>query len=278
MHFLRKRYIAEIAIICHLGYYCFVAIYSLMSCESAIFPLMLYIFNFSCSFICGIMEKLVLIGSRMRGHKRSRDRQLTWKTEATNLVTTRASWFWQHSKLIFSSILWLIFTFGWFVLIYPKLLVNSTVDIKMVSTRKRKQQNKKLFGQLSERDTDFMIGKNNQDEQIESRDNIIYRGTSSDNVSNPTQANYPQVDVHTLEENVVSKVRSEMDNVLTSVKTRVQDAVLTARKKLVISRVELATKSTNAPAGRSGVLTVTYWNLIRGFFRYYWRPTNDRFK
>ena len=55
----------------------------------------------------------------------------------------------------------------------------------------------------------------------------------------------------TLEENNISNVRSEVDNVLTSVETRVQDTVLTAIKKLVIPRVELAVKSTNAPSGRS---------------------------
>ena len=187
---------------------------------------MLYIFSFSCSFICGNMEKLVLIGSRMMGHKRSRDRQLTQKTEATNLVTTRSSWFWQQSTLIFSLILWLIFTSGWFVLIYPTSLGNLIVDVEMVFPKK--QQNKKFFGQLSEGDTDFQIGKSNQDAQTETRQNMISRGTSSDKTSNPTQVNHLQVDVHTIEENIVSKVRSELDNLMTSVENRVQDAVLTA--------------------------------------------------
>ena len=38
---------------------------------------------------------------------------------------------------------------------------------------------------------------------------------------------------------------------LTSVETRVRDAVLTAIENLVIPIVELAMKSTNAPSGRS---------------------------
>ena len=95
----------------------------------------------------------------------------------------------------------------------------------MVSTRKKKQQNKRLFSQLSEGDPDLMIGKSNHDVQKENRDSVTYRGTSSDNTNNVTQVNYPQVDMHTLEENIVSKVRSEVDNVMTTVKTRVQDAV-----------------------------------------------------
>ena len=96
-----------------------------------------------------------------------------------------------------------------------------------------------------------MMGRSNQDEQIERRDNMICRGTSSDNISNPTQVNYPQVDVHTFEENIVSKVRSEVDNVMTSVKTRVQDAVFTAIENLVVLTVEMAMKSANSPSGRS---------------------------
>ena len=128
-------------------------------------------------------------------------------------------------------------------------MVNSIVGVRMVFTRKEKQQNKSLFSQLSERDTGFMTGQNNQEEQIESRDYILCRGTSSDIASNPTQIKYPRVDVHTLEENMVSKVRRDMDNVLTSFETCVQDALLTAIENLVILRVELAMKSTNAPSG-----------------------------
>ena len=96
-----------------------------------------------------------------------------------------------------------------------------------------------------------MIGQNNQGEQFESRGDMICRGTSSENTINPTQGIFPQVDVHTLEENIVSKVRSQVDNVMTSVETRVQDTVVTAVENLAISRVEWAIKSGNAPSGRS---------------------------
>ena len=51
--------------------------------------------------------------------------------------------------------------------------------------------------------------------------------------------------MHTLEENFVSKVRSQVDKVMTSVGTRVKYAVLTAIEILVIPRVELAMKSAN---------------------------------
>ena len=71
----------------------------------------------------------------------------------------------------------------------------------MVPTRKKKQQNKKLFSQLSERDTDLIIGQSNHDVQTQSRDSITYRGTSADNTSKTTLWKHPQVDMHTPEEN-----------------------------------------------------------------------------
>ena len=73
-----------------------------------------------------------------------------------------------------------------------------------------------------------MIGQSNQDEHTESRGNMLCRGTSSDNADNLAQIKFPQAEVLTLEENIVSNVRSEVDNVMTSDETSVQDAVLTA--------------------------------------------------
>ena len=45
--------------------------------------------------------------------------------------------------------------------------------------------------------------------------------------------------MHTLEENIVNRVQNEVDEVMTTVETRVQDALLTARENLVVPRVEL---------------------------------------
>ena len=95
-----------------------------------------------------------------------------------------------------------------------------------------------------------MIGQSIQYEHTENRDNMLHR-IISDNSSNPAEINYPQVDVRTLEEKIASKVRSDVDNVITSVGTSVQDAVLTAIEKLVIPRVELAVKSADALSERS---------------------------
>ena len=53
----------------------------------------------------------------------------------------------------------------------------------MVPTRKKKQQKKRLYSQLTERDTDFMIGQSNHDAQNENIDSVTYRSRSSDNTN-----------------------------------------------------------------------------------------------
>ena len=119
------------------------------------------------------------------------------------------------------SIFWLISFLCSFVFIWSIFLVNSIFDGKVVSTWKKKQQYKKHFSQLSEGDTNFMIGQSNHDVQSENIDSVTHRGNSSDNTNNLTQVNYPRVDMHTLEENIVSNVRIEVDIVMTTVETRV---------------------------------------------------------
>ena len=52
-----------------------------------------------------------------------------------------------------------------------------------------------------------------------------------------------------LEKHNANKVRSEVDNMSTTVKTRVQDAVLTAIENSVIAGIEPAMKSINSPSG-----------------------------
>ena len=115
----------------------------------------------------------------------------------------------------------------------------------MVSTRKKKQQNKRPLSQLDESDTLFVIGQNNHAAQAGSKTNMVNIGSSSSNMKGPIQVNSSQVDMHTVEENFVSKVQSEVDNVMVTVEIRLQDAVLTAIESLVIPRVQLAMKSAN---------------------------------
>ena len=96
----------------------------------------------------------------------------------------------------------------------------------MVSTLKKRQHDKRLLSQLRESDIDFMIRKNNHEAQTESRTNAIGESISLNNTNNASQVGGSQVDMHTLEENIVNKVRNQVNDVMTTVETRVQEAVL----------------------------------------------------
>ena len=107
-------------------------------------------------------------------------------------------------------------------------MIISTVDLNMVSTQKKKQQNKRFRSQFSESDADFMIEQSDQKAQTESRANTADRKTSLNITKDAIQVKSPLVDLHTLEKNIVSKVRSEVGSVTTLVEVRVQDAKMTS--------------------------------------------------
>ena len=136
-----------------------------------------------------------------------------------------------------------------FVLTCSLLLVISFVDFKMVSSQK-KRQNKRFLSQLNEFDTDFMIGQNNHENQLDNRTNTDETKTTLNNTNNQVQVNGPQLDMHTLEKNIVDKVRSEVGSVMKTVETRVKYAVLTAIEGLVAPKVKLVRKSVNASSGQ----------------------------
>ena len=125
----------------------------------------------------------------------------------------------------------------------------------MVYTRKKRQQNKRLFSQLSEFDTKFMVEQNNHESQTGNKVNVARGDIPLNNANNPTQFSGSQVDMYRLEKNIVNDVRREVDSVMTTVEKRVHDAVLTAIESLVIPRIELAMKSVNA-SSVSGVDSV----------------------
>ena len=120
------------------------------------------------------MKRRVLNGGQKRGHQRSCDWQLTQKKWHNNISDSEIKLILQNTLNYFVfSVFWLISILCSFVFIWSILLVNSIVDVKMVSTRKKKPQNTRFFSQLIEGDTDFMIGHSNFDVQSEN----LVRGT-----------------------------------------------------------------------------------------------------
>ena len=106
----------------------------------------------------------------------------------------------------------------------------------MVFTRKKKQQNKSLLSQLSEPDTDFMIGQIIHEAQKGNRNSTFGENITMKNTNIPTQ--------------IIDKVRCEVESVMTTIESKINDAVLTAIESLVIAKRELSMESVNACSGR----------------------------
>ena len=122
----------------------------------------------------------------------------------------------------------------------------------MVSTRKKRQSNKRLLSQLDDFDQDMIIGNtaNERQESVEvnegTNDRDFTVGTS--NVSSLINENV--LNVKTLERCFNERIDREMCNIVDTVEDRIQNAILTAIDNIVAPKIELAIRSINASSGR----------------------------
>ena len=122
----------------------------------------------------------------------------------------------------------------------------------MVSTRKKRQPNKRLLSQLDDFDQDMIIGNASStrqenivvDEGTNGRDFTV--GTSSNN----TVTNEGVMNVKTLEKCFNERIDREMSNIVDTVEDRKQNAILTAIENIAAPKIELAIRSINASSGR----------------------------
>ena len=128
----------------------------------------------------------------------------------------------------------------------------------MVSTRKKRQSNRRLLSQVDDFDQDMIIGKAASERQ----ENIVVKegtnnrdftvGTSSNNMAiNESTAN-----VKTLERCFNERIDREMSKIVDTVEDRIQNAILTAFDNIVAPKTKLAIRSINASFGRN-VTSVT---------------------
>ena len=128
----------------------------------------------------------------------------------------------------------------------------------MVSTRKKRQSNKRLFSQLDDFDQDIFIGNAASERQENitfnesSNDPDVTEGTSTNNLA----VNGNTVNVKTLERCFDERIDKEVNNIGDTVEDRIQNAVLTAIDSIVVLKIELATRSKNASCGQ-GATSVT---------------------
>ena len=118
----------------------------------------------------------------------------------------------------------------------------------MVSTRKKRQSNRRLLSHLVEFDQDVIIGNASSERQentvadggINDRDLTV--GTSSDN----SVVNGNAMNVRTLERCFTERIDREMSNIVDTVEDRIQNAILTTIDNNVAPKIELAIRSINA--------------------------------
>ena len=122
----------------------------------------------------------------------------------------------------------------------------------MVSTRKKRQSNKRFLSQLDDFDQDMIIGNAASERQ----ENIVVNEGTNDqdftvgtsNVSSIVNEN--ALNVKTLERCFNEKIDREMINIVEKVEDRIQNAILTAIDNIVAPKIELAIRSINASSGR----------------------------
>ena len=122
----------------------------------------------------------------------------------------------------------------------------------MVSTRKKRQSNKRLLSQLDDFDEDMIIGNAASERQ----ENVVVNEGTNDqdftvgtsNVSSIVNEN--ALNVKTLERCFNERIDREMSNIVDTVEDRIQNAVLTAIDNIVDPKIELAIRSINASSGR----------------------------
>ena len=122
----------------------------------------------------------------------------------------------------------------------------------MVSTRKKRQPNKRLLSQLDDFDQDMIIGNavSERQETVVVNEGTNDRDFTVSNSSNNTAVNESVMNVKTFERCFNESIDKEMSNIVDTVEDRIQNAILTAIENIVAPKIELAIRSINASSGR----------------------------
>ena len=151
------------------------------------------------------MGRRTLLGERRTvGQVSEHDCELTQGTSIhSKKMRTQRQVTSKLSKLVSYFFLTLIFHCTICIKLF-NIIGQFTCKFNVVCTGKKKKQDKKPFSQFDGSNADFMIGRSNHEAQAGSRTNMTDRGISSNKMISPAQVNNPQVDMHTLEGNIVS--------------------------------------------------------------------------
>ena len=124
----------------------------------------------------------------------------------------------------------------------------------MVSTRKKRESNRRLNSQIDLFDRDIIIGNAAGDRQ----QNVVVNGGTVDqnftdnNIASNLTTKKILVKVQTLERCFIESIDREMGNIVDTVENRIQNGNLTAiDNNITKPRIELAVRSINVPFGQN---------------------------
>ena len=122
----------------------------------------------------------------------------------------------------------------------------------MVSTRKKRQTNKRLLSHLDDFDQNMIIGNaaSARQENVVVNEGFNDRDFTVSNSSKNTAVNESAMNVKTLERCFSERIDREMINIVNTVEDRIQNAILTAIEIIVAPKIELAIRSINASSGQ----------------------------
>ena len=109
----------------------------------------------------------------------------------------------------------------------------------MVSTRKRRQSNRRLPSQLDDLDEDMIIGNAVSEKQ---KNTVVNEGTNDrdftvDTSNSSSVVNGNAMGVRTLERCFNERIDREMSNIIDKVEDRIQNAILTAIDYIVAPKL-----------------------------------------
>ena len=117
----------------------------------------------------------------------------------------------------------------------------------MVSTRNKRQSNRRFLSQLDDFDQHVILGGVASEMQ---ESNVVNKGTNDRDFTVGTSTNENVMNVKTLERCFNERIGRESSNIVDTVEDRIQNSILTGIDKIVAPRIELAIRSINASSGR----------------------------
>ena len=128
----------------------------------------------------------------------------------------------------------------------------------MVSTRIKRQSDRRLLSQLDDFDQDIINGNTISDRQenVTVNESTADQELTVDNSDSNLAFSENLLNVKTLEICFNERIDREMGKIVDTVEDRIQNAILTAIDSILTPEIELALRSINASSGRDAISVV----------------------